>query len=140
MIIRESNSTQKLENDVFQWMIENLHGETVGSISTHSCNSRDGTFSYGIDIAVEHQRNGYASEAILLVLKYYFEELRYQKATVPVHGDNEPSKKLHEKLGFMREGTFRSMFFTRGHYVDLIWFGMTVEEFRELSKKLEVES
>jgi len=127
----EDWSKRKLENDSFHWVIENFDGEAVGSISTHDCNPRCGTFSYGIDIELEHQRKGYASEAIQLVLRYYFEELRYQKVTVPVHSDNEPSVKLHGKLGFKQEGAHRRMFYTQGRLVDVLWFGMTVEEFHD---------
>ncbi len=126
----EEQSRRKLENDSFHWVIEDSEGTPAGSISTHDCNPRYGTFSYGVDIAPEHRQKGYASEAIRLVLKYYFEELRYQKVTVPVHGDNQPSIKLHERLGFQREGTHRLMLFTQGRFVDVIWFGMTVDEFQ----------
>jgi len=133
----EEQSKRKLENDRFTWLIETLAGVPIGGISTHSCNLRDGTFSYGVDIAAEHRRHGYASEAILLVLKYYFEELRYQKVTVPVHADNQASIGLHEKLGFQKEGCLRRMFFTQGGYVDTFWYGMTAEEFEELQKKPE---
>jgi RimJ/RimL family protein N-acetyltransferase len=125
----EEQSKQKFEDDAFHWVIENQDGDPVGSISTYKCDPRYGTFSYGIDIAPEHRRKGYASEAIQLVMQYYFGELRYQKVTVPVHGDNESSIRLHEKLGFQREGTHRRMIYTQGRYVDVIWFGMTVEEF-----------
>ena len=125
-------SKKKLENDAFHWIIENQAGEPVGSISTHDCDPRYGTFSYAIDIAPEHQRKGYAKQAIQLVLGYYFEELRYQKVTVHVHSENEPSIQLHEQLGFQREGRHRRMIYTQGHFVDVIWFGMTIEEFRSL--------
>ena len=126
----EVESKRKLEHDTFRWIIENQDGEPVGGIDTHHCSPRDGTFSYGIDVAPEHQRQGYASEAIRIVLRYYFRELRYQKVTVPVHSDNPASIRLHESLGFQREGTLRRMFFTQGHFVDEIWFGMTMEEFQ----------
>ena len=122
-------SQKKLQNDAFHWVIETAAGEAAGSIATHHCDSHAGTFSYGLDIAREHQRQGYASEAITLVLRYYFHELRYQKAAVPVHSDNLASVRLHEKLGFCLEGTLRRMVFTQGQYVDLLWFGMTREEF-----------
>lgn len=127
----EEQSRRKMENDRFHWIIENTDSVPVGSISTHNCNPRDGTFSYGIDIASEHQRKGYAAEAIRLVLKYYFEELRYQKVTVPVHSDNEPSIQLHQTLGFQHEGTQRRMMYTQGRFVDVHWFGLTVEEFHD---------
>ncbi|MCI0578583.1 MAG: GNAT family N-acetyltransferase [Chloroflexi bacterium] len=65
------------------------------------------------------------------MLGYYFRELRYQKVTVPVYADNAASIRLHEKLGFQREGVHRRMFFTQGRFVDVIRFGMTVEEFEE---------
>ncbi len=128
----EDESKQKLENDAFHWIIENMAGVPVGSIDTHHCNPRAGTFSYGIDIIPEHQRRGYAREAILLVLKYYFEELRYQKVTVPVHGDNEASMRLHEKMGFQKEGVHRRMVFTRGRHYDELWYGVTAEEFQKV--------
>ena len=125
------DSKRKFENDTFRWMIENESGEPVGSIDTHHCMPRDGTFSLALDIAKQHRRKGYAREAVLMILKYYFEELRYQKATVPVHSDNEASIGLHESLGFQKEGTLRRMFYSQGKYFDVLYFGMTVEEFRQ---------
>jgi len=84
----QAESLKQMETDQFRWIIESLEEIPVGAIDTHSCNPRNGTFSYGIDIAPEHRRKGYAGEAIRLVLRYYFEELRYQKVTVPVHSYN----------------------------------------------------
>jgi len=128
----EEQAQRKLENDAFHWVIENRQGEPVGSIATHRCNHRDGVFSYGVDVAHEHRRRGYAAAAIVLILRYYFSHLRYQKASVAVHGDNEACLRLHDKLGFRREGVLRRHVFTNGVFVDLVWFGMTVEEFGAL--------
>jgi RimJ/RimL family protein N-acetyltransferase len=126
----EEQSQKKLEKDAFIWVIEDMDGVAVGSISTHHCDLRNRTFSYAVDIAPENQRRGYASEAILLVLKYYFEESNYQKVAVPVHSYNRESMRLHKKLGFKKEGTLRRMVFSGGEYADLIWYGMTREEFQ----------
>ena len=126
----EEEAIKKPEGDAFRWVIENNDGEFVGSIDTHHCDRRTGTCEYGIAVPKEHQRRGYASEAILLVLRYFFEELRYQKVTVHVHSDNVPSAQLHERLGFQLEGRLRRMVFTRGQYSDDLVFGMTVEEFQ----------
>jgi RimJ/RimL family protein N-acetyltransferase len=129
----EEQSRRRMEaNDGYTWVIENEKGEPVGSIDTHHCRPHDGTFNYALDIDPQHRHKGYASEAILLVLKYYFEELHYQKVSVSVHADNPDSIHLHEKLGFQLEGRFRRAFFTRGQYVDVLWYGMTVEEFHQL--------
>ena len=121
-------SQRTLENDAFQWLIENKTGERVGSIVTQACNPRNGTFSYALDIAAEARRQGYAAEAVSLVLRYYFGE-RYQKVHIGVQSDNDASIALHRKLGFKLEGTQQRMIFQRGRYLDLLLFGLTVEDF-----------
>ena len=122
-------SQRELKGDAFQWLIENKTGERVGSIVTQACNPRNGTFSYAPDIAAAARRKGYAAEAVSLVLRYYFGELRYQKVHVGVQSDNDASIALHRKLGFKLEGTQRRMIFQRGRYLDLLLFGLTVEDF-----------
>lgn len=117
-----------LEQDAFLWVIEDAEGQAVGTISTHHCEPQHGTFMYGIHVAREHARRGYAAEAVGIILKYYFEERRYQKATVSVHSYNKASVALHEKLGFRHEGTLRRMIYTKGEYFDQLWYGLTREE------------
>ena len=124
----EKQSLKKLENGAFFWVIEDADGVAVGQISTHGCDAHNGTFEYGVSVANEHQRKGYARAAIQIVLRYFFEELRYQKVTVCIHADNPESIALHEGLGFVHEGTLRRMFFTRGAYWDLFYYGLTKEE------------
>ncbi len=129
----DEQAKAKPEGDCYHLIIETLNGTPVGTIATHNCNTRNGTFSYGLDIAIEHRRKGYASAAIGLLLRYFFDHLRYQKVTVVVHSDNIPSLLLHERLGFQREGTLRRMVFQDGQYYDDIFLGLTVEEFRQNS-------
>jgi RimJ/RimL family protein N-acetyltransferase len=128
----EETSRRKMDNDCFHWLIETLDGIPVGSISTHDCSPHNGTFSYGIDVAEEHRGKGYATEAIKLVTRYYFEERRYQKVNVQIHDDNPASIRLHEKIGFQLEGTLRRMVFTRGQFHDVLLYGITKEEFCNL--------
>lgn len=128
----DQETKKRLENGAYHWMIETSAGIPVGTIDTHDCDQTNGTFSYGIDIAPAERGKGYAGEAILLVVRYYFDQLRYQKVTVPVHADNPASIRLHEKLGFQREGTLRRMAFQNGHYIDVHYYGLTVEEFHTL--------
>lgn len=122
-------SRKRMDNDAYQWVITDRVGTPVGTIDTHHCDHRTGTFMYGIDIMAEERGKGYASEAIRMVLRYYFHELRYQKVTIGAHSDNMASIRLHEKLGFQREGAWRRTVYNHGQYYDEIWFGMTREEF-----------
>jgi RimJ/RimL family protein N-acetyltransferase len=59
--------------------IENETGEVVGDLTTHHCDARVGSFSYSITIRREHRRHGYAAEAIALVLRNSWKELRIRK-------------------------------------------------------------
>lgn len=124
-------ATQEFKDDQFHGIIESNQGEMVGLFNSHSTNRRTGTFSYGISIGEAYRGRGYASEAIVLLLRYFFEELRYQKVNATVYSCNDASMALHEKLGFMLEGRLRRMVFTRGHYYDELLYGMTQEEFTE---------
>lgn len=125
-------ATRQPEHDAFRFVIENEQGDIAGDLTTHSCDRRVGTFAYGLNIRRGFRRRGYATEAIQLVLRYYFEELGYQKVTVGVYNFNDASISLHEKLGFQREGQLRRTAFTRGQYYDEIIFGLTAEEFAAL--------
>ena len=124
-------SMKRLENDAYFWIILDKADQVVGSIHTHHCNHRTGCFSYDIDIAPEHKRKGYATEAISMILRYYFEELRYQKVNVNIYSNNATSIGLHKKFGFSLEGTVRRMVFSKGRFYDELWYGMTREEFEE---------
>lgn len=115
--------------DDFGLVIENLDGALVGNLGLHDCDPVGGTFSYGVSIAREHRRSGYASDAIGLVLRYFFEERGYRKAWVHVYAFNEASIRLHERLGFRCEGRLRRMAFTRGRYHDIVVLGLFAEEF-----------
>lgn len=103
----------------------------MGSIATHHCNARAGVFSYGLHVDASYRGKGYAKDAICLILRYFFQELRYQKCNVDVMAINEPSQRLHEALGFQLEGRRRRTVFTHGEHSDMLEYGITVEKFRE---------
>ena len=135
----ENNSRRSSDNDEFMWIIENQQGVAVGCINTFNCSKRAGTFKYGLGITREFWGNGYAKDAIKIILKYYFRELRYQKVTVYIYSFNERSMKLHESFGFINEGRIRRAVYTNGNYYDEVIYGMTSEEFDEIYKKEELE-
>jgi RimJ/RimL family protein N-acetyltransferase len=122
------------DGDNFRFAIESLAtGQVVGDLTTHHCDPRFGTFSFGIAIDPQARRRGYAAEAIRLVLHHYFTALRYQKAYVGVYSFNDASRGLFARLGFAQEGRQRRMIYARGQYHDIVNFGMTDDEFAERS-------
>jgi RimJ/RimL family protein N-acetyltransferase len=104
--------------DEFRVVFESrADGQVAGSLDTFGCDPRTGSFSYGIGLAGDHHRKGYATEASVF---------------------NTASIALHSKLGFTREGRRRRTALFGGEYHDEILFGLTVEELTERHPLIEV--
>ncbi|TVY11480.1 GNAT family N-acetyltransferase [Paenibacillus cremeus] len=58
----EMESQLRPERDQYRLAIETLEGELVGSIKSHTCHPRNGTFQYGVAIFREHWRQGLTKE------------------------------------------------------------------------------
>ncbi|WP_432935595.1 GNAT family N-acetyltransferase [Kribbella sp. CA-253562] len=128
----EEQATHGEADDRLQLAIESLETDTVvGACSTNDTSRRCGRFSYGIAIGREHQRRGYASDAVKVLLRFMFQERRYHKCEAGVYAYNDASLALQEGLGFQREGVLRDHEFLAGAYQDLVVFGITAEEFAQ---------
>lgn len=114
---------------VIVFVIENLAGDHIGGISLHSRDEKNGLFGFGIIIDRQHRGQGYAGDALRILLRYGFWERRYQKCNSACAHTNEASIRLHKKLGFLEEGRRRRQVFFNGEYHDDVLFGMTREEF-----------
>jgi RimJ/RimL family protein N-acetyltransferase len=122
------------DDGMIRFAMENLDGVTVGWLSLHSRDQKNGTFGFGVAIYRDYRGHGYAVDAVRTLLKYGFWEQRYQKCNSVCLHSNEASIRLHEKLGFTEEGRIRRNCFFNGKYHDDVLFGMTREEFDELMK------
>ncbi len=81
-----------------------IGGITMDNIKRGSSQSA----SLGYWLAEEFARNGYMTESMNKIIDYGFKELnlsRLEAATLP---ENEPSRKLLEKVGFKYEGVAQS--------------------------------
>jgi RimJ/RimL family protein N-acetyltransferase len=118
------------DDDEFRLAIEALgSGELVGTLNTHGCDLAAGTCSYGIDVFAWARRQGYGTDAVVVLLRYLFGERRYQKCTIGVYEFNAASVAFHAALGFIVEGRVRRAHFSAGRHWDEIVLGLTSEEF-----------
>lgn len=120
-------ATAEPDGDVVMLAIE-ADGVLVGSLSTHAADRLTGRFGYGVGIGHEHQRRGYAAEAVGLLLDFMFGERRYHKCEAGVYAFNEPSLALHRKLGFQVEGRLRDHEFSAGRHHDMVVLGILADE------------
>lgn len=125
----EEQGSKGADRDNIMLAIETLDGELVGCMNSHGCDPRNGTFKYGVAVFRQYWRHGYASDAVRILLRYFFHELRYEKANAHVYAFNEGSIKFHERLGFKLEGKLRHMIYTNGQHYDEYVFGLLKSEF-----------
>ena len=126
----------KETSPILSFCIDTLDGEFVGWINLHSKSERRGTFGFGISIFREYQRRGYAEEAVRILLRYCFYELRMQKCNSACIAINDGSIRLHQKLGFKQEGCVRRNIYLNGQFYDDLLWGLLREEFDENEKQL----
>ncbi len=70
------------------------------------------------------QRTRRATEAMYLMAKHAFEDLRYRRYEWKCNNLNAPSKRAAQRLGFAFEGIFRQHMIVKGRNRDTAWFAM----------------
>ncbi|GGO85240.1 GNAT family N-acetyltransferase [Wenjunlia tyrosinilytica] len=121
-----------VDEDCFSLAIESRDsGEIAGAISVIDADRRAGRFTCGLAVDRDHRRRGYATEAVLTLLRYMFDERRFHKCEVYIYAFNTASLALHEKIGFTQEGRLREREFFEGHHWDVVVMGITSDEYRE---------
>lgn len=128
------NANKDSLKDDFLFTIETIDGTPVGQITAFDCDRRNGTFKYGLFIHPDCKGNGYAKEAAVILLDYYFNQLRYHKANIYIYKSNTASIAFHSKLGFEKEGISRECAFFDGEYCDVVYMGMIDREFKKKYK------
>lgn len=86
---------------------------------------------WSLYIAYEYQGEGYATKALKTLVHHGFMALDLRKIWGEIMLQNEPSKRLSEKLGFKQEGQIRKAYYKNGEYVDTIIVGLLKEEWEE---------
>ena len=121
------NSLKNIDHTTFG--IEIFSGELVGVIAMHKKDFKNGTFGVGIKIFKPYRQKGYGEDALRIILRYGFYELRFQKCNMSCIDTNGGSIRLQKKVGFVEEGRQRRMIYTNGKYYDYLLFGLMREEF-----------
>jgi RimJ/RimL family protein N-acetyltransferase len=92
--------------------------EPLGDVSLAPIDERRGWANLGYWVHPDHQGQGYATEAVRLIVSYGFDELRLHRISATITAPNTASKQVVEKLGFVHEGTKRDDAFLNGEYVN----------------------
>ena len=84
----------------------------------------------GYSIGAPHQRQGFATEALQLVLCYAFKRLRLHRVEASIQPHNVPSIALVKRAGFVLEGFSRRLVKIGGKWRDHQRWAILVEDWR----------
>jgi len=94
-------------------------GEPVGSIGLfHIVRRNTKTAFVGYSIGAPHMRQGYATEALQLMLKFAFRKLRLHRVEASIQPHNAPSIATVKRAGFTYEGCSRRLVKIAGQWRD----------------------
>lgn len=74
------------------------------------------------------QRTVAATEALYLLTRHAFDDLRYRRIEWKCNALNEPSRRAAIRLGYTFEGVFRQHMIVRGRNRDTAWLSMLKNE------------
>lgn len=103
--------------------------EIAGAVNLFDVDRVAGTLSYWL--FDECRGEGYATEAIALVVDHAFERLGLHRIEAEAFTENEPSRRLLDRLGFVHEGTARECRFAGGEYRGRERYGLLEDEWRD---------
>ncbi|MFD7555610.1 GNAT family N-acetyltransferase [Streptomyces sp. NPDC059835] len=134
----KEQAAAKSDGDCFGLAIEAVDTrEIVGAVGSHHADPRAGWFEYGVTMEAGHRRKGYASEAVVMLLRFMFDERRFHKCGARIFADNEGSLAFQRRLGFVEEGRLRDQVFSAGQYLDVVMMGLLAGEFAQLHSPSE---
>lgn len=120
-----------------RWMIELSNGVTIGVIMLYDIDMKNGTAEVGYKTLADKEKRikGDMDDAMQGVLEYAFNELRLNCVVAHTLADNERSKRLLLRNGFVEEGVLRQRVYQSGNYMDMEVLSILESEYKKESGK-----
>jgi len=103
-------------------------GTMIGDIGVHFIDEYQAELGY--TLSPLHQHQGYAFEAVSVVIDELFLSFKKHRITASADPDNVNSIRLLEKLGFRKEAYFKKSFYLNGEWYDDVLYAILDEEWK----------
>jgi ribosomal-protein-alanine N-acetyltransferase len=114
-----------------------VDGELAGEINLSSVQRGPFQSAYiGYWIDEKRAGNGYVPEALVVLLRFVFEELHLHRVQIAIIPRNAASRRVVEKLAIRDEGTALRYLEINGVWEDHVRYAMTAEEWAERREEL----
>lgn len=132
--LSETQIRQRFDSRLQPWTVHNPdmmaltiqrqdNAETIGVIGLRS-DWANKQAEVGFLLSPSQQGQGFAGEALHCLLQFALQHCGYHKLLATVTSGNEPSLKLLQKHGFVKEGLLREHFWLGGRFVDDLKLGL----------------
>lgn len=116
----------------FQFAVTLLPGlELIGDCGLHVDASDPRLGEVGFTFAPGHQGKGFASEALIAILRFSFESLKLHRVCAVVDRRNDPAVRLLRRSGLREEALFIQHRWFKGAWCDEHVFAMLASEWEE---------
>ena len=113
-------------------IVRRADAAVVGTCTLHGLDVQCRRAEVGYVLLTSEWGNGYASEAVVGLLDWGFEQLDLNRVEADIDPRNTPSARLLERLGFVREGHLRERWIVAGEVGDSWIYGLLAPEWKAL--------
>ncbi|MAE51716.1 MAG: 30S ribosomal protein S5 alanine N-acetyltransferase [Micavibrio sp.] len=113
-------------------MVRQTDDQLIGGVNINNiCHGAAQFASLGYWVCHSVEGQGFMSEALLRIIDYCFHDLKLHRLNAACIPDNERSKALLLRNGFVEEGFAKHYLKINGRWQDHVLFGLTQEHFQE---------
>ena len=124
-----NNCAAELNEEGTWFQLAIIHSESnqiIGDLGIHTLD--EAQVEVGCTIAKGYQQKGYASEALITVIDFLFQELNKHRIIASIDPRNKASQHLLERLSFRKEGHFVESYYSNGEWLDDVQYGLLNSE------------
>lgn len=107
------------------------HGEIAGTAGYNLIDWPNRIAFIGYWLGQDYQGKGIMTEVVKGLTDYALSDLKLNRVEIKAAADNQKSRSIPERLGYVEEGRIRQGEWLYDHYVDHIVYGMLAEDWQK---------
>lgn len=124
------NKASANNESIFWAITQKESGAMIGTACIWNINKANERAEIGYDLLPEHQGKGWMSEAIAIVIKYGFNDMKLHSLEANINPANNASIKLAERAGFIKEAHFKENVLFEGEWRDTLIYSLLAKNFK----------
>ena len=106
-------------------------GNLAGGVRYHEIDWSNRMTELGYWISRRFEGKGLVIKTCRVLIDYAFNELGLNRIVISCAAENQKSRAIPEKLGFVEEGIVRQAEWLHDHFIDLVIYGMLADEWNK---------